>query len=63
MHGVYGYCCEKLYAGGWKITWTLPIAAMLTLLAMWNSAVVTLWQGGVKWRDTFYALEILKTQK
>jgi glycosyltransferase involved in cell wall biosynthesis len=63
MHGVYGYCCEKLHAGGWKITWTLPIAAMLTLLAMWNSAVVTLWQGGVKWRDTFYALEMLKTQK
>lgn len=62
MHGVYGYCCEKFHPGAWKITWTLPVAAFFTLWALWNSAFVTLRQGGVRWRDTFYALEMLKNQ-
>jgi glycosyltransferase involved in cell wall biosynthesis len=63
MHGVFAYCCEQSHPGDWKITWTLPIAAFFTLLALWNSAVVTLWQGGVKWRDTFYPLKMLKERR
>lgn len=62
MHGVYGYCCEYFHAGDWKIAWSLPIAAFFTLWALWNSAFVTLSQGGVKWRDTFYALSMLKNR-
>ncbi len=37
-----------------------PFGSLLILFLVWRSAVKTLWQGGVKWRDTFYPLEILK---
>ena len=30
------------------------------LYALLNSALVTLRQGGIRWRDTFYALDILR---
>jgi glycosyltransferase involved in cell wall biosynthesis len=63
MHGAYAYSCNKFHPGDWKITWALPIAAFFTLIAVWNSALMTFWQGGVKWRDTFYPLALLKSYK
>jgi hypothetical protein len=37
-----------------------PLSILLLLGAAWNSAVVTLAQGGVRWRDTFYPLAELR---
>lgn len=45
----------SLLAGPW-----LPVGALAVLLAFWRSAFVTLRQGGVRWRDTFYSLESLR---
>jgi hypothetical protein len=37
-----------------------PVSVLLLLGAAWNSAVTTLAQGGVRWRDTFYPLADLR---
>ncbi|MGB6431930.1 MAG: glycosyltransferase [Candidatus Acidiferrales bacterium] len=39
---------------------TNPIGAILFDWMLLRSTVVTLWQGGVKWRDTFYPLDELR---
>jgi hypothetical protein len=39
---------------------THPIGAILFCYMLLRSTVVTLWQGGVTWRDTFYPLDELK---
>jgi hypothetical protein len=39
---------------------THPLGAVLFGYMLMRSAVVTLWHGGVTWRDTFYPLEELK---
>lgn len=44
-----------LAAGPW-----LPVGAAAVLLAFWRSAVITLRQRGVCWRDTFYPIETLR---
>lgn len=37
-----------------------PFVFPVLYYAMLNSMVVTLWQGGVRWRDTFYPLDLLR---
>jgi len=39
---------------------THPLGALLFCYMVLRSTVVTLWQGGIVWRDTFYALDDLK---
>jgi len=39
---------------------TYPLGALLFCYMLLRSMVVTLWQGGIVWRDTFYPLEELK---
>jgi len=39
---------------------TYPLGALLFCYMLVRSTVVTLWHGGVTWRDTFYPLEELK---
>jgi hypothetical protein len=46
--------------GGWRVLPVLPLAALAILFAFWRSAVITLRQGGVRWRDTFYPLDLLR---
>jgi hypothetical protein len=49
-----------------RLGWSLASAAITPLLypllffALVNSAVITLRQGGVRWRDTFYSLDTLR---
>jgi hypothetical protein len=49
-----------------RLGWPLASAAITPLLypllffAVVNSAVVTLRQGGVRWRETFYSLDTLR---
>jgi hypothetical protein len=38
----------------------LPVAAFFDLWALRRSAWITLRQGGVRWRDTFYPLKVLR---
>jgi len=59
MHGTYGYFAS-FQRNGWLLAPALPCAAFIYLFAIWRSAVITLRQGGVRWRDTFYPLEVLK---
>jgi hypothetical protein len=59
MHGLFGYCAS-IERNGWLLAPALPCAAFLYLFALWRSAVVTLRRGGVRWRGTFYPLEVLK---
>jgi hypothetical protein len=39
---------------------THPLGAAIFFYMLLRSTVVTLWQGGIVWRDTFYPLEELK---
>jgi hypothetical protein len=39
---------------------THPLGALILCYMMARSTAVTLWQGGVRWRDTFYPLEELR---
>jgi Glycosyl transferase family 2 len=39
---------------------THPIGAAVFSYMLLRSTVVTLWQGGVTWRDTFYPLDVLR---
>jgi glycosyltransferase involved in cell wall biosynthesis len=39
---------------------TLPLGAMLFSYMLLRSTVVTLWQGGITWRGTFYPLDELR---
>ena len=38
----------------------LPVSLSVFLFAVWRSALITLRQGGVQWRDTFYPLDELR---
>ncbi len=59
MHLIYGSVACSIGAD-WRIVPALPIAALGMLYAFWRSAFVTLRQGGVRWRDTFYPLATLR---
>ena len=43
----------------WGIS--LPIGALIFVWMLGRSMVVTLWRGGIDWRDTFYPLKELKS--
>jgi glycosyltransferase involved in cell wall biosynthesis len=47
---------------GWSrwLAMLTPFAFPLLFYAIWNSMVVTLRNGGIRWRDTFYPLEMLR---
>lgn len=38
----------------------LPVAAITMIFTMWRSAILTLTRRGVRWRDTFYPLKLLR---
>ncbi len=59
MHATYGYLSWKM-ARSYCLWPVFPIALLLTQFAFIRSGWVTLRQGGVRWRDTFYPLSILK---
>ena len=46
--------------GGLLLTPLFPVGAWLMAFAYWRSAIITLRQGGVRWRDSFYPLAQLR---
>ncbi len=46
--------------GGWKLIPLFMLGPCIMAFAYWRSAVITLRQGGVKWRDSFYPLKQLR---
>jgi hypothetical protein len=39
---------------------TEPVGALIFCWMLARSTIVTLWNGGVEWRETFYSLKELK---
>lgn len=46
--------------GSWKLMPLFMFGPILMAFAYWRSAVITLRQGGVKWRDSFYPIKQLR---
>jgi glycosyltransferase involved in cell wall biosynthesis len=40
-----------------------PLAVLLFAFIQWRTMILNLWQGGIRWRDTFYPLAELKANK
>ena len=66
-HGVALVSMFGLYAGIWRrdeiSPWYFalhPVSTLLFIYTILRSMCVTLWNGGVEWRGTFYPLEELK---
>jgi len=59
LHGTCAYFAS-FNRNGWLLAPALPAAAMMYLYALWRSAWITLRRGGIRWRGTFYPLEVLK---
>lgn len=58
-HICYG-AASALAGGGWKLTPLYAAATSIMAFAFWRSAWITLRQGGVRWRDSFYPLSQLR---
>ncbi len=61
MHALLAYMGYKAKVG-WHISCALLFSATVTLWALWRSAWLTISQGGIYWRDTFYPLVLLKSK-
>jgi glycosyltransferase involved in cell wall biosynthesis len=59
VHVVYALL-GSVFGSGWKVAPVLTFSAVGILFAFWRSAYVTLRQGGIRWRDTFYPLDTLR---
>jgi len=59
IHGLFGYVGFRLQSG-WRSSLAFPFCVTLLLWAWWRSAVITIRQGGVRWRDRFFSLEFLR---
>jgi hypothetical protein len=46
--------------GVWWYALMMPVAGSIMIYIMWRSAILTLKQGGIYWRDSFYSLDELK---
>jgi len=49
-----------LFSSGLRVTPLLFFASLALSFAIWRSAWITLKNGGVRWRDTIYPLDVLK---
>ena len=56
MYAVLGHCL----GAGMAVFFVFPLASMGMAFAFWRSSWITLRQGGVRWRDTFYPLAVLR---
>ncbi len=59
MHGAAAFGARRL-GFGMSASFGLPVAAVTMIFTMWRSAYLTLVRQGVRWRDTFYPLSLLR---
>lgn len=59
MHGLFGYVGFR-FQSGWKSSLAFPLCVVLLLWVVWKSAITTIKQGGIRWRDRFVTLETLR---
>lgn len=59
MHAIFAYVASFV-RNRWFMTPALPVAAFVYLWAVWRSTLITLRQGGIRWRETFYSLDLLR---
>jgi glycosyltransferase involved in cell wall biosynthesis len=59
MHAIFGYVASFV-RNRWYMTFVLPVTAFVYLWAVWRSTLITLRQGGIRWRGTFYPLDLLR---
>jgi hypothetical protein len=45
----------------WRFALLAPFVIPVFVCALLNSTFLTLWRGGIRWRETFYSLETLRT--
>lgn len=59
IHAAAAYAAKRL---GFKmrVSAGLPVAVVTMIFTMWRSAWLTLKRQGVRWRDTFYPLSLLR---
>jgi hypothetical protein len=60
-HTSYALMSRQLGGSCWVFP-ALPFAGILLIWAFWRSAWITLRQRGVRWRDTFYPLDLLRRE-
>lgn len=53
-------CIVSRIPGGLLFAPMFPVGAFVMAFAYWRSAIITLRQGGVRWRDSFYPLAQLR---
>ena len=58
-HLLFAFIVSRI-PGGWKFAILFPVGAFVMAFAYWRSAIITLRQGGVRWRDSFYPLAQLR---
>ena len=58
-HVMYGFAAVG-FGGSIFLVPFFPVASWLMSFAFWRSAWVTLRQGGVRWRNSFYSLDELR---
>ena len=59
LHGTYGYLAARS-GSSLRVAPVLPAMLLTFVYVLWRSAIITLRQGGVRWRDTFYPLDELR---
>jgi glycosyltransferase involved in cell wall biosynthesis len=59
IHGAAAFGALRL-GFGMSASLGLPVAAVTMIFTMWRSAYLTLVRQGVRWRDTFYPLSLLR---
>jgi hypothetical protein len=59
LHGSYGII-GRMIGIGWHIVPLLPFACLGIMFAYWRSTILTLHRRGVRWRETFYPLPLLR---
>jgi hypothetical protein len=58
-HILFAFIVSRI-PGGLLFAPMFPVGAFVMAFAYWRSAIITLRQGGVRWRDSFYPLAQLR---
>jgi len=62
MVGSFGFALAPFGVKPWHGLF-LPLTISLLVYIQWRATILTLWQGGITWRGTFYPLAVLKNNK